>query len=146
MQAISYFITYYAKRVVYLFRLHVLRETIVVSHSQWLKADGDRTLRFDYPLNDESVVFDVGGFMGEWSAEIIKRYDPYVHIFEPLPEYYDGIKKKFAKNPKVKVYGFGLGGETKQEEIALIGDATSTYKAGARTQNVEIKSIDEFMR
>ena len=28
----------------------------------WRRADGDRTLRLDYDLNENSVVFDLGGY------------------------------------------------------------------------------------
>ena len=33
----------------------------------WLKDEGDRKLRNNYQLKDTSIVFDLGGYEGQWT-------------------------------------------------------------------------------
>src|ERR1700682_919347 len=55
---------------------------------KWYQADGDRTLLVDYPLNQDSVVFDIGGYRGDWSQKIADLYDCHIYIFEPVSEFF----------------------------------------------------------
>ena len=47
-------------------------------------------------LGPDSVVFDLGGFRGEWSERIFARYLSTIHIFEPHPVYAKLIAANFA--------------------------------------------------
>lgn len=40
-------------------------------------------LMLDWPLTDESVVFDVGAFEGKWAAKIAEKYGASLMLFEP---------------------------------------------------------------
>ena len=41
--------------------------------SRWFKDKGDKTLRLEYPLLDSnSIVFDVGGYVGDFANKYIK--------------------------------------------------------------------------
>ena len=40
----------------------------------WLAVEGDATLRVDYDLDQDSLVFDLGGFTGQWASDIFGRY------------------------------------------------------------------------
>ena len=53
----------------------------------WKLRRGDSSLRLQYDLKPESLVFDVGGYRGEWAREIASRYNCHIHIFEPVDEY-----------------------------------------------------------
>ena len=35
---------------------------------RWFADDGDNTLRLNYPLDENSVVFDVGAYKGAWGG------------------------------------------------------------------------------
>ena len=70
--------------------------------------DGDRTLRIEYDLTEQSMVFDLGGYRGEWAAEIFVRYCSTVHVFEAVEEFAAAIERRFRKNPKMHVHPFGL--------------------------------------
>ena len=41
--------------------------------------------RWDITLAPDDVVFDIGGFEGNWAAEIHTRFGCEVHVFEPHP-------------------------------------------------------------
>jgi len=38
----------------------------------------------NYDLNNDSIVFDLGGYEGQWASNIFSMYYCYVHIFEPV--------------------------------------------------------------
>jgi len=113
---------------------------------RWFKDQGDSTLRLDYPLTEDSVVFDVGGYMGEWSRQIATRYNPYIYIFEPVPKFYISIVEKFKDNPKVSVFNLGFSDTTKIDAILLDNDGTSLYGSGGEKIDVSLVDIDQFFR
>ena len=52
-------------------------------------------------IKKDSVVFDVGGFRGEWSNEVLKRnLSKEIHIFEPVLDSHDQIVKNLEKYKK----------------------------------------------
>lgn len=112
----------------------------------WFAINGDRTLRLDYPLTAESIVFDVGGFEGNWAAEIYDRYGCTVHIFEPVVTFHAGIVARFASNPKIHVWPFGLASVDGDLAIGLAGDSSSIHrKIGAETEIAQLRSFAGFL-
>lgn len=133
------------RRVLSLARLWLLRDPFEVTIRRWAAAAGDRTLRVDYPLHPTSVVFDVGGFRGDWTDEIARRYDPFVHVFEPLPEHLDRLVARFATNPKVVVHPFGLSDRDATLAISAAGDASSVHR-GPRRRTAPFRDIVEVIQ
>ena len=39
----------------------------------WVRDRGDQTLRLDYDLAAASIVFDLGGYEGQWASDIFGR-------------------------------------------------------------------------
>ena len=42
--------------------------------AQWFKDNGDKTHRLNYNLNEKSIVFDLGGYEGQWASDIFSKY------------------------------------------------------------------------
>lgn len=117
------------------------------AHNRWNEENGDKIHRLNYELNNESIVFDLGGYKGEWSEQIFDRYNCYIHIFEPVKEFYDIIVEKFKNNDKVKIYHFGLGDLNETLNILLDGDASShILENTGNVESIEIVSITKFMK
>lgn len=131
-------------RVRYYYRQYILRDPFTCAHAKWVRDRGDETLRVTYPLSSDSVVFDIGGYLGDWCNEITKKYDCHVYVFEPVPEYYGKIVSRFSNNPKVKVFNFGLGNRDESLNITLLNDGTSTYKSEGVTIPIQLKDIVAF--
>lgn len=112
---------------------------------RWKLVNGDKSLRINYPLNSNSVVFDVGGYIGEWSSDIYKKYKCYIYAFEPIPEYYMVIKKRFRHVKKIQVLNCGLAARTKYVNLHLAKDATSEYGASSKIQKVRLINIKEIL-
>lgn len=115
------------------------KDEIYISRQQFKADNQSRDMRYDYPLNTNSVVLDVGGYKGAWAQKIVDLYDPYIHIFEPVEIYYDHICDTFKDNPKVSVHKFGLDGTDKQLEITIDGDATSAYRGSGEVVSIAVR-------
>lgn len=112
----------------------------------FFKVNGDETLRLDYNLNESSIVFDVGGYKGEFARDIFCKYQPLIFIFEPFPEFFEMISKRFIKNVKVKPYNFGLSDQTCKTLIGVNNDASSTISLGTNSREISIVSVLEFIK
>jgi FkbM family methyltransferase len=133
-------------RVWLLFKTRVWPDRRNLGVSLWLLDNPREEARYAYPLSSDSVVLDVGGYRGEWSAEIVRRYDPFVHIFEPIPEFAAELAVRFASNPKVTVHAFGLGDTDGLQLMAEIGDASSAYVADAQPTSVAFRDVTGVVR
>jgi FkbM family methyltransferase len=114
---------------------------------RWFKDRGDSTLRLDYPLDPSSIVFDVGGFRGDFAAQIHERYQCQIHVFEPVKQYYNEIKRRFSQKPQIKVHPFGLGAKNQEILINLQDDGSSFVKKseGSSSEVARIISIQDFL-
>jgi FkbM family methyltransferase len=112
---------------------------------EWIKIGGDDTLRVNYPLNENSIVFDLGGYHGSWAQKIYDKYQCNIHVFEPIPELYNNLVEKFKNNDKIKVYDFGISDEDKSIEIALLNDASSFYINAENKILVKVVSFTKFL-
>ncbi len=84
-------------------------------------------------MNPASQVFDLGGYEGQWASDIYSRYCCAIHVFEPVEEYADRIRRRFAKNPSIVVHPFGLS-----------GDGSSAFRAAAQTCAGRIVKMGDF--
>ena len=106
---------------------------------EWKRLDGDKTLRVEYDLNPSSIVFDFGGYEGEWAAEIAARYGCRVEVFEPYLPYANAIAKRFKNNPNINVHAFGLDRKYERLQISVAADATSIFKQASSRKSAEIE-------
>jgi len=95
---------------------------------KYFKDGGDEKFRYEFELNSNSIVFDLGGYKGQWASDIYARYNSRILIFEPVKLFSDKILKRFNKNPKIEVYSFALGSNRRSEIITVGEDETSLYK------------------
>lgn len=130
------------------YNLHVRRDPYLVALRNWRRVNGDNTLRLNYPLDENSTVFDAGGYLGQWSEEIVRRYNPYVIVFEPVLEYFDILRAKFKNNPKVRVLNIGLADNTATLNMEVRQNSSSLFQSGspANLQPVQIVDIYDVMR
>jgi FkbM family methyltransferase len=111
----------------------------------WFKANGDETLRLDYDLNQDSIVFDVGGYKGEFARDIFCKYQCTIFVFEPIPEFYRIARHRFCSNTKVTLYNFGLSSQTQTSLIGVMDNSSSTVSMGTEALEISLVSIIDFM-
>jgi hypothetical protein len=72
-------------RLAALYHRYWRKDEFIAQHRLWLAAEGDDTLRIDYPLAPTLVVFDVGGYQGDFTARMRARYGCRVHLLNRCP-------------------------------------------------------------
>jgi len=136
------------RKIVFLYRCHILKEPFLVEAARWFKDKGDETLRLDYPLNQESIVFDVGGYHGDFAAAIYAKYNCKIYVFEPVPEFYQLCVKRFKGNQKIVCLNFGLSSDEGFLNISMAENASSFASPHAQgaVQKVQLRSVTAFIR
>jgi FkbM family methyltransferase len=100
-----------------------------------------------FSLRENPIIFDVGGFLGDWTEEAL-RYHPSakVYVFEPVEGYYNIIKSRYADNPNIQVFNFGLSNETKSIDISVSGDSSSTHRVVGSSERIHLMNISDFVK
>lgn len=143
-KAIKILINYKEKQ-----HVHQMNPNDLIQHNRvqpWFAANGDQTLRLDYDLNSNATVFDIGGYKGEFAAEIFCKYNTNIYVFEPIKSFFEIIQNKFSNNQKVKPYNFGLAGKDEEMEISMSDNASSIFLKTEQTQTIQLKSIIHFIK
>jgi FkbM family methyltransferase len=109
--------------------------------ADWFSIDGHSTVALDYPLTTDSVVYEIGGYIGEWASAIISKYNPYMYVFEPVPQFYRELESRFKGNPKVKVFNYGISCKNCEVIMHIDGDASSVHIGSGNTLVVPLKDI-----
>lgn len=109
---------------------------------KWFNVNGDKTLRLDYDLNESSLVFDVGGYEGNFSSDIFLKYGCRIHIFEPMDEFIEIIKSKYGKNSRIIINPFGLSNKNDILPISCDKDGSSFFCENSLIEKKEAKLVD----
>jgi len=127
-----------------MFRLHVLRDPQLLAHRRWVRARGESTLRLDYPLDAGSVVVDLGAFRGDFAEAIHARYGCAVYLFEPVREFFELCEKRFAGEPKVRCFNYGLMDSDGEMFISDEDNASSLVRSGPG-KGLEAVQVRDFL-
>jgi FkbM family methyltransferase len=135
-------------KLVYLYRFYILRDHFLHEAIRWFKDKGDETLRLEYPLTPESLVFDLGGYRGDFAAAINERYGCKVYIFEPVLEFYKLCVTRFKGNHQVVCFNYGLSSSDGFLDIGLAENASSfsSHLDQVAVERVQIRSVVECIR
>jgi len=101
------------------YKSYIVKDQHTISYKKWVNDNGDKTLRLNYNLSKNSLVFDLGGYRGNWANDIYKKYECKIFIFEPVSFFYKNIKKRFEFTNKIKVFNFGISDSNKETKIFL---------------------------
>lgn len=116
------------------------------SYKAWVEINGDKTLRLAYDLSPNSLVFDVGGYEGQFASDIFSRYCCRILVFEPVSSFAERIEERFAHNPNITVYRAGLADENGSKTIFVSNDASSIYGSESNlTEQVELVRASHFI-
>lgn len=111
---------------------------------KWYAEDVDEELRYEYDLNSNSLVLDIGGYKGQFASDIYARYGCRVLVFEPVVSFAEKIKKRFKLNPNIEVFTFALGSNVRQEIISLIAEGSSLYRDSPDKTTIQFVNVEKF--
>ena len=137
-------------RILRAFNLYILKDDFTVEVTRWFRDKGDETLRLDYSeLNEESVVFDLGGYKGDFASALNDQYGCTVYVFEPHPKYYDACMQRFLSNDKVVPFNYGLSDKDGKFLLSDSVDGSSFLNPNHQDKNAiecEIKEIFSVLK
>jgi FkbM family methyltransferase len=126
----------------------MINEIFNESVKKWFNDKGDVYKRLDYPeLNEKSVVFDVGGYLGTFTESIYTRYGSNVHLFEPVGEFHKACDFKFGHIPKIRSHKYGLSKDNIISSIYISEDASSiTPIDDANKEAIVLRNISDVIK
>jgi FkbM family methyltransferase len=122
------------------FAQKILPNTIDQNYLDWVKINGDKSLRLNYNLTKQSIVIDAGGYEGQWASDIYSKYRCKVYVFEPVSSFFNSITDRFKSNTDIVIYPFGVSDKAQELEIAISNDGSSTF--GTSNEKERIRLVD----
>jgi len=110
--------------------------------ARWYADNGEEQYKFLQDLSTSSIVFDLGGYIGEFCTKIQSMYKCDIYSFEPMPQYYEQL----SAHNNIKAFNFGLGAKTKR--INLMCDGVSSRECDPsiiNSQSTQIIKFDDFL-
>ena len=99
--------------------MNTLRKDKLPKIQNWFQEKGDETLALDWPgVDEDSVVWEIGGYEGRWALQMAEKYNPNLFVFEPQKWACDKIMNKL-NGYKATVKQVALW---THRTVALIGD------------------------
>jgi len=131
-----------------LYVLYLLRDQKQIPYFKFVEEDGE-FLRLDYPLDENSIVFDVGGHTGNFTAALVEKFDCRIDVFEPVASYAEKIRERFNSNNKINVIQAGLGASEREELINIDGLGSTMFGDDERDipkEKIEIISAVDYIK
>ncbi len=115
--------------------------------AKWFADKGDKTHRLNYFLSPEALVFDLGGYEGQWASDIYCKYKCKVFVFEPSKVFYDNIVNRFQPNNDFQIYQFGLSNANQTLKLFQQKDGSSIHisKEDGTFELIELQDANEFL-
>lgn len=79
-----------------------------IIRQKWFEVDGDNTLALDWPLDENSHVWEIGGYEGRWAKQIFDKYHSHITIFEPQLWAAFKIQELFKEEKDIDLRPYGL--------------------------------------
>ena len=113
---------------------------------KWYADGGDQRLRFNYELNSNSIVFDLGGFEGNFASDLYSRMPCKIYVFEPVKSFAAGLSNRFRLNPDIRVFNYGLSSADQEAVISVEGPGSSIHrKSHGITERVALRKISDVL-
>jgi FkbM family methyltransferase len=126
---------------------YIKRDPFTRDVKRWFQDDGDQKLRLDYALDVNSIVIDVGGYLGDFASDIHEKYGCLVYVFEPDIRFFTQCKKRFSSNSKVRVFNYGLS--SRNAELVLSDDADgssfSNFEGNNKGNLAKVRKLSEVI-
>jgi len=117
------------------------------SHQKWIANNPKDELRYDYNLPSGANILDIGGYMGDFAARFVKKYDANVTVFEPISTFAAQIEQRFEGDKRVRVYRAGLSDKDKSVDFDLNADASSEFLSdGGNKVQVRLWDAHKFLK
>jgi len=126
------------------FAYYIIKDFGVIERSRYYKDDGDKNLRLNYLLNKNSIVFDIGGYQGDFANSIYKKFNSIIFLFEPNLDYYNKCVERFRGIKKIYCFNYGLSNKNGNFLLSNTKEASSIIKNKKTVDGQTVKIRDFF--
>lgn len=113
---------------------------------EWFSVNGDLIHNLNHELNENSVVFDIGGYTGRWASQIYEKFKCNIYIIEPIKEFYTQLENKFITNKNIHYKQVGIGTKNENYMVKSINsDATRLVKDSTGNISIDLKTLEDLM-
>ena len=120
---------------------------------KWFREDGDQTRLLDHDLNSESIVFEVGGYLGKFTNNLYDKFECQVHVFEPVGDFYSKLEDRFENNKNIFVHNYGLHRDNSEVYMNVDSDNGENSTIfdrpiieNAKNERIVLRKIDDVMK
>ena len=107
----------------------------------WFK-DNASDLLYEHNLSPDSVVVEVGAYVGDWCVKIYNRFKCKILAYEPVNEYFIQLQNNISYFENIELYNFGLGSKNEKIRIKRRGVQTTILNQHEDFDDIiEIKDI-----
>jgi len=104
----------------------------------WYEADGNNTRLCVWPLDGDSVVFEIGACQGHWAKRMVDLYHCTIYCFEPAMDAFEIAREKLVGHGGIRMCNFGLGRTNGQ---CLLGKSNQ-YGGSVLSREPELTTIE----
>ena len=110
------------------------------------RIDGWNNLLYDNNkvVNDDSILI-LGGYKGRSAISWRKKYDSPIIIVEPIPIFFEDLKRNTREMKDVSLINFAIGKSDAEIEISMDSDSTGSFSSGGPIVRVQQKDISTFL-
>jgi FkbM family methyltransferase len=98
-----------------------------IYNDKWNADNGNETRILNYPLDENSLILELGAFQGWFTQKAINKFNCNIIAVEPV--FCSDLQEKFKNNNKVIIECCGISNIKKSVKLYIDGDATSQYSA-----------------
>ena len=109
---------------------------------EFYRHGGSELLVSKFALTSHDWIVDAGGFRGEWTDEMLRRYGANALIFEPNPPYAARLRDRYKSNDRVEVIEAALSDQVGQMALSLCDEGSSLFDAESGSAAVDVRLVD----
>ena len=130
------------------YAFYIKKDIGTIERTKWYRDKGDDRLRLKYNLNKSSIVFDVGGYLGDFTEKISKKFDCKIYLFEPSLSFYNKCLERFKDNNNILCFNYGVGNLNGDFILSNDKEASSTKRKISESvgEKIKIKKISEIIK
>ncbi len=110
------------------------------------KEQGSQTPAQFPHVRQGDVVLDIGGYLGDWSADMTKRYSVLSHVFEPHPGFAAAMTERFTDYADVHVHAYAVGSNDGSLELSDQANASSALISDGPTVQGSVRALGSVIQ
>ena len=103
-----------------------------IYNDRWNQDNGNETRILNYPLNENSLILELGAFEGWITQKALNKFNCKIIAVEPI--FCSSLQEKFKNEDKVIIECCGISDEEKNITLYVAGDATSQYTSVSQNE------------